>query len=165
MTSAGFHPHDHHRCIATAMRAAEAFCAAHRLQLTPVRKRTLEILLSEHRALGAYDLLARLDADGFGGQPPVAYRALDFLTTHGFAHKIEALNAYVACAIPGEQAGHAPAFLICRACGKVEEAEAEPAKGPLARAAREAGFAIERAVVEAQGLCPGCKPGAKDTAP
>lgn len=138
------------------MTAAEAHCATHRLQLTPVRRRTLEILLSEHRALGAYDILSRLDAAGFGGQPPVAYRALDFLTTHGFAHKIEALNAYVACAIPGGL--HAPAFLICRACGKVEEAEAEPAKGPLAQAARDAGFAIERAVIEAQGLCPACQP-------
>ncbi len=161
MTSAGFHPHDHHRCIADAMAAAEAHCAANRLHLTPVRRRTLEILLSEHRALGAYDILSRLNADGFGGQPPVAYRALDFLTTHGFVHKIEALNAYVACANPGSDgASHAPAFLICRACGKVEEAEADPAKGPLARAAREAGFAIERAVVEAQGLCPACHDGA-----
>jgi Fur family zinc uptake transcriptional regulator len=158
MSKPGFHPHDHHRCISDAMTAAEAHCAANRLHLTPVRRRTLEILLSEHRALGAYDILARLDAAGFGGQPPVAYRALDFLTMHGFVHKIEALNAYVACAIPGGTiAGHAPAFLICRACGKVEEAEAEPAKGPLARAARAAGFDIERAVIEAQGLCPGCK--------
>ncbi|NBR89307.1 MAG: transcriptional repressor [Rhodobacteraceae bacterium] len=150
-----FQPHDHARCISTAVDAAERFCAAQGLRLTPVRRRTLEILLSEHRALGAYDILAKLDADGFGSQPPVAYRALDFLTANGFAHKVEALNAYVACTHPG--ADHAPAFLICRSCGVVEEAEAAPDKGPLARAAREAGFAIERAVVEAQGTCPACR--------
>ena len=150
-----FHPHDHARCIADALAAAEAHCAASGLKLTPVRRRALEILLSAHRAMGAYDLLALLDADGFGSQPPVVYRALDFLTANGFAHKIEALNAYVACVHPGAE--HAPAFLICRACGTVEETEAATDRGPLARAARDAGFAIERAVIEAQGLCPACK--------
>jgi Fur family zinc uptake transcriptional regulator len=42
-------------------------------------EKTLEILLQDHRALGAYDILDRLRAAGFGSQPPVAYRALDFL--------------------------------------------------------------------------------------
>ena len=155
MSQAHFHPHDHASCIASALASAERACDALGLKFTPVRRRTLEILVSEHRALGAYDILARLDASGFGSQPPVAYRALDFLTANGFAHKIEALNDYVACTHPG--ADHSPAFLICRVCGTVEEAEAAPDRGPLARAAREAGFAIERAVVEAQGLCPACK--------
>ncbi len=47
--------------------------------MTPVRRRVLEILLEKHRAMGAYDVLDRLAAEGFGNQPPVAYRALDFL--------------------------------------------------------------------------------------
>ena len=147
----GFESHDHTRCIATGVAAADAHCRAAGLQLTPARRRVLEILLKEHRALGAYDILEIL---GGGAKPPMAYRALDFLVQHGFAHRIERLNAFIACAHPGED--HAPAFLICRGCDAVAEAPSEPTKGRLGDAARAAGFRIERAVVEAIGLCPNC---------
>ena len=150
----GFKSHDHTHCIAGSVAAVERFCDQHHLRFTPVRRRVLEILLSEHRALGAYDVLDRLRAEGLGSQPPVAYRALDFLVKHGFAHKVEKLNAFIACTHPGQS--HDPAFLICRTCGAVAEAETEPSKGQLGRAAREAGFAIEHTVVEAEGLCPHC---------
>jgi hypothetical protein len=63
---------------------------------------------AEHRALGAYAVLDQLREAGFGSQPPVAYRALDFLVAHGFAHKIERLNAFVACAHPGESHARLP---------------------------------------------------------
>ena len=151
----GFEKHDHSACISDAIGAAEALCAAQRLQFTPVRRRALEILLQRHKAMGAYEVLAELTDSGFGAQPPVAYRALDFLVRHGLVHKIEALNAYIACTHPG--ADHVPAFLICRECNRVQEAEAQPMQGALGRAARAAGFAIDRAVVEAQGLCPDCQ--------
>jgi Fur family zinc uptake transcriptional regulator len=114
----------------------------------------LELLLQEHRALGAYAILDLLRDAGFGSQPPVAYRALDFLAEHGFVHKIERLNAFVACSHPGE--AHSPAFMICRVCDTVAEAQSVPAKGALGAAARATGFQIERAVVEAEGLCPSC---------
>jgi Fur family zinc uptake transcriptional regulator len=114
----------------------------------------LEILLEAHRAMGAYDILDRLRDEGLGSQPPVAYRALEFLTTHGFVHRIEGLNAFIACTHLDH--GHAPAFLICRACERVVEAEVDPAAGELGRAANAAGFAIERTVREAIGLCPAC---------
>jgi Fur family zinc uptake transcriptional regulator len=155
MNPVGFETHDHRDCIAAGVGAAERVCAERRLQFTPVRRRVLEILLEAHRALGAYEILDRLRAEGLGSQPPVAYRALDFLARHGFVHKIERLNAFVACAHPDER--HAPAFMICRSCNAVAEARAEPAKGGLGRAAREAGFRIERTVVEAEGLCPNCR--------
>ena len=104
MTVVGFQKHDHARCVRSGLAAAEAECRVRKLRLTPVRRRALELLLSEHRALGAYDLLARLSDEGLGSQPPVAYRALDFLVKAGFAHKIEALNAYLACAHLGDDA-------------------------------------------------------------
>lgn len=154
MDTHGFHHHDHAGCIRDGLRAAEAYCAAHKLNLTPVRRRVLEILLGEHRAVGAYDILDHLRADDLGSQPPVAYRALDFLVRHGFAHKIERLNAFAACMHPGQD--HTPAFLVCRGCNAVAEAHAEPARGMLGRAAQARGFVIEQAVVEAVGLCPNC---------
>lgn len=154
-TSPGFERHDHSACVRTSLAKAEAQCAEQGLRLTPVRRRALEILLAEHRALGAYDLLSQLAAEGLGAQPPVAYRALDFLVKAGFAHKIEALNAYIACTHLGDD--HAPAFLICRSCHSVAESNTAPTKGRLGDAARAAGFVIERTVVEAEGLCPACQ--------
>jgi Fur family zinc uptake transcriptional regulator len=150
----GFDAHDHHRCVETGIAAAEAHCAAEGLRFTPVRRAALEILLGEHRAMGAYELLERLRDAGFGSQPPVAYRALEFLVANGFVHKIERLNAFIACAHPG--ATHSPAFLICRLCEAVAEAQSAPARGSLGDAARATGFQIERTVVEALGVCPAC---------
>ncbi len=154
MTALGFTAHDHEACIAEALQQAENRSRAQKLQFTPVRRRVLEILLHEHRALGAYEILDMLAADGLGSQPPVVYRALGFLVGQGLAHRIERINAYAACANPGHD--HIPAFLICRLCRAVAEAETELARGRLGAAAERAGFAIERIVVEAEGLCPGC---------
>ena len=156
----GFGKHDHRGCIADAIAAAESTCKTRKVQFTPVRRRVLQILLQEHRALGAYDILDRLRAEGLGSQPPVAYRALDFLVTHGFAHRIERLNAFIACSHPG--LAHAPAFLICRLCAAVAETSTAPARGALGTAAQAAGFTIERTVVEAEGVCPACQDGAAE---
>lgn len=150
----GFETHDHAQCVNAALAAAETRCAQEGLRFTPVRRKALELLLREHRALGAYTVLDLLRDAGFGSQPPVAYRALDFLTEHGFAHKIERLNAFVACTHPGES--HSPAFMICRKCDAVAETSSTPAKGALGEAARAAGFQIEKTVVEAEGICPSC---------
>ncbi len=140
--------------MSDALTVAEARCADNGLRFTPVRRKVFEILLQNHRALGAYTILDRLREDGFGSQPPVAYRALDFLVTNGLAHKIERLNAFIACVHPSHS--HTPAFMICRLCDAVAEAQSSPAQGALGKAARATGFRIERTVVEAEGVCPSC---------
>lgn len=155
MPAVGFSPHDHAHCVQDTLKQVEQHCAENGLNFTPVRKLTLEILLEEHRALGAYDVLERLSEAGFGSQPPVAYRALDFLTKNGFVHKVERLNAFVACTHPHEN--HTPAFLICRRCGTVAEEETDMETGRLAGLAERTGFVIEKAVVEIEGRCPNCK--------
>ena len=150
----GFEQHDHSDCVEKGMAVAEVHCAQKGLRFTSVRQKALEILLQEHRALGAYEVLDRLKEAGFGSQPPVAYRALDFLVENGFAHKIEKLNAFIACANPGTT--HSPAFMICRECDSVAETHLIPARAALGDVAKAAGFVIEKAVVEAEGLCPTC---------
>ena len=149
-----FAQHDHGHCSTDALARAEALAVARGVRLTPVRRRVLEILLEEHKAMGAYDVLTRLAAEGFGNQPPVAYRALEFLEDQGFAHRIRRLNAFTACMHPGED--HAPAFLICRVCDTVAEAPAALVMAALTKAAAQSGFAVERANIEAVGLCPAC---------
>ena len=152
MKAKAFSKHDHAHCIADGMRAAQEACEASGKRLTPVRAHVLEVLLRQHKAMGAYEILDELREAGFSAQPPQAYRALEFLTEAGLAHRIERLNAFVACAHPGSE--HAPAFLICRACGAVAEAEAAD---PLGQSAQDTGFKVERAVVEAEGVCPECR--------
>lgn len=150
-----FSDHKHTDCVITVLRTAEAICAERKLRMTPVRRRVLEILLEQHRAVGAYDVLERLRAEGLGSQPPVAYRALDFWVSAGLVHKIQNLNAFVACAHPAD--GHDPIFMICRGCGHVAESTASGKGSAAERAASAAGFRIEETVREIMGLCPSCQ--------
>lgn len=150
-----FSRHDHSHCAGDTLERAEAEAARRGARLTPVRKRVLEILLEAHRAMGAYEVLDRLAAEGFGNQPPVAYRALEFLVENGLAHRVRRLNAFAACMHPGEE--HAPVFLICRDCDGVAEAAAAPVRAALDSVAAELGFTVERANIEALGLCPACR--------
>ncbi|MEM9349032.1 MAG: transcriptional repressor [Pseudomonadota bacterium] len=150
-----FEHHDHELCVADALAAAENHCANGGVQFTPVRRRVLEILLEEHRALGAYDVLDRLKEDGLGSQPPAAYRALDFLVKNGLAHRIERLNAFVACT--HGPTDHVPAFLICETCNAVAETVSQTALGALDESASKAGFEISQVVVEARGICAPCR--------
>jgi Fur family zinc uptake transcriptional regulator len=150
-----FTPHDHAHCASDALALAEQLVAESGARLTPVRKRALEILLEEHRAMGAYDVLARLAEDGFGNQPPVAYRALEFLVEQGLAHRISAKNAFAACMHPGER--HNAVFLICTGCDRLAEADAAPVRAAIGKAAESASFEVTGTVVEATGLCASCR--------
>ncbi|MEM9058838.1 MAG: Fur family transcriptional regulator [Pseudomonadota bacterium] len=151
-----FVDHEHAGCIERGLADAEALCAARSLRLTDARRRVLEILLQEHRAIGAYEVLNRLSTSGENAHPPAAYRALDFLVAHGLAHKIERLNAFVACTRPRE--GHAPAFLICRDCRGVAETDVSFDMSPFDSAAEDVGFSVERTSIEVEGLCRSCQP-------
>ncbi|WP_347138444.1 Fur family transcriptional regulator [Paracoccus sp. SSK6] len=153
-TTPAFAPHDHRACEARALDKAAERLAQQGGRMTPVRRRTLEILLESHRAMGAYEVLDRLAAEGFGRQPPVAYRALEFLVEHGLAHRLQRLNAFAACLHPGHD--HAPAFLICRGCDTLAELPAAPVRAALSDLAAQTGFAVERVTIEALGLCPAC---------
>ena len=153
-TSLAFKKHDHSYCLEDAIKTVEYYCKLHELRLTSVRRKVLELLLQEHRALGAYDILDLLREAGFNSQPPVAYRALEFLVKYGFAHKIERLNAFVACTHPGED--HSPAFMICRKCDAVAEAQATASESSLSKVAQSSGFKVEETIIEARGVCPSC---------
>ncbi len=133
---------------------AEAHAQAGGLRLTPVRRRTLEILLEAHGALGAYEVLERLAAEGYGAQPPVAYRALNFLVEHGLAHRVRRLNAFTACVHPTQE--HRAAFLICDRCESVTEASVESLTRAMTEAAGAVGFKLERSTIEGVGLCSVC---------
>lgn len=133
----------------TKLNRAEADCAAKGLSLTPLRRRVLELLLEAEGPVKAYDLLAALKPDGTA-QPPTVYRALDFLTQAGLAHRVEALNAYLACVHTHD--GEVAELFICDTCGKVIEEHREV----VGQHAPE-GFRIERSVIEHYGRCADCR--------
>ena len=137
-----------------SIQQAEQYCQENGLNFTPVRRKVLEILLQKNTAIGAYEILDLLREAGFKNQPPVAYRALEFLVQNGFAHKIEQLNSFIGCMHPGKD--HSPAFMICRNCDSVSEEEALTRNFSVSQIASQAGFTVEKAVIEARGLCHSC---------
>ena len=137
-----------------SIQQAEQYCQENGLNFTPVRRKVLEILLQKNTAIGAYEILDLLREAGFKNQPPVAYRALEFLVQNGFAHKIEQLNSFIGCMHPGKD--HSPAFMICRNCDSVSEEEALTRNFSVSQIAAKAGFTVEKAVIEARGLCHSC---------
>jgi len=146
--------HDHNSCRQKVMEAAKAYCEQKRLKLTPVREAVLNMLLNEHQALGAYEILEGLRVAGFSAQPPVAYRALNFLRDIGFVHKIEQLNSYIACYHP--DMSHSPVFLICQSCNDITEKSIDRHKDEFSIMADETGFQITNLVLEAKGTCQAC---------
>ncbi|MEX2642687.1 MAG: Fur family transcriptional regulator, partial [Acetobacterales bacterium] len=124
-------------------------------RLTPLRRSVLELVLESVAPVGAYTVLERLQEKlKRRVAPPTVYRALDFLLRQGLIHRIERFNAFVACPHPGE--GHRAQFLICTCCGLVRELDDAPVDEAIDRAAKRAGFAIERGLVEIEGRCPEC---------
>jgi len=140
--------------VENSIQEAEQYCQENGLNFTPVRRKVLEILLQKNTAIGAYEILDLLREAGFKNQPPVAYRALDFLVQNGFAHKIEQLNSFIGCTHPGKD--HSPAFMICRKCDSVSEEEALTRDFSVSQIGLKTGFTVEKAVIEAKGLCHSC---------
>jgi len=148
--------HDHAHCEATAIADAEALCAERDLRLTPGRRQVLEALLSDHRPVGAYEIMDRLAAHGPRPAPITVYRALDFLLQAGMVHRIASRNAFVAC-IRNHAAGDSVVFLLCERCGAVGEAKSDAVRNALDAAAADVGFAPKLPVIEVSGLCAHCR--------
>ena len=130
-------------------------CVREGLHLTPLRRQVLAILAESSSPLGAYaiiDQLSRLEGKPIA--PPTVYRTLEFFLENGFIYKIESRNAYAPC----EHLGHAHhgALLLCEKCGRSDEIEDVKLDRLLQEAAKRAGFAPHRQMVELVGLCRDC---------
>jgi Fur family zinc uptake transcriptional regulator len=136
---------------------AERTCAERGLRLTRLRRRVLEILLEHGGPVKAYDLLEAMRDSGRPIPPATAYRTLEFLLEQGFAHRVNALGAYVACT--GEHAGPRLFLLICSVCRKTEEISDPEIYHSMLGRLNELGFPLAGGSVEVQGICPCCARG------
>ena len=65
-------------------------------KLSDTQKRVHRILTAARNPLSAYDVLDKMRSKG-AVTPPTVYRSFDKLIEKGLAHRLESLNAYVAC--------------------------------------------------------------------
>jgi Fur family zinc uptake transcriptional regulator len=147
--------HDHRACASELLAHAEESCRSRGLTLSPQRRRVLGALAASHAPIGAYDIIDRLAVDGPRPAPISVYRALSFLTEAGLAHRIERLNAYVACARTHRDTG-ALVFLICETCHQVGEVAASDVGIDLATLGAGVGLTPRSAAIEITGICSDC---------
>jgi Fur family zinc uptake transcriptional regulator len=146
--------HDHSRCVSRIKETAEKICLERGLQLTPIRRRVLEIVSARHAPIGAYDILAALKKNEGALAPPTVYRALEFLVEAGLVHRIDTLNAFITCESPDEI--HTGQFLVCRSCSRVTELDDPAITRLLLQKAKGAGFSSDSQTVEIKGICADC---------
>jgi len=147
--------HDHKVCLDRSLSRAEATYARQGGRLTELRESVLKELAKSHKALGAYDIMRRIEQGGRAIAPISVYRALDSLVAAGLVHRLESANAFVAC--HGSHDRTRPVlFLLCERCGTVAESPAPELVRSLGTAARQADFALTRPTLEARGLCSHC---------
>ena len=145
------HPHPHEtQSVQSRLDTARALCADKGERFTPLREHVLELVISDGGAVKAYDLLDRLKPEIGSPKPPTVYRALDFLSRLGLIHRVEALNAFIACDHSHE--GELAEFFICENCNSVEERHAHDHAD-----CKPDGFKIARSVVEHYGECGDCR--------
>ena len=146
--------HDHQRCIDDAIAIAEELCAEHGLRLTVTRRRVLELIWRGHEPVGAYAILAALNESGRRAAPTIIYRALNFLDSHGFIHRIHSLNAYIGC--PDPRLPHSGQFLICGECRSTHEMNYPEIVRAIRDRAHQQGFELGQQTIEIHGRCPDC---------
>ncbi len=136
------------------VREVERACEERGLRLTPLRADVLRLVADARHPVKAYDLLAKISESKAGSAPPTIYRALDFLLENGFIHKLESINAFVACHHPSVR--HTVPFLICDTCHAAIEMEDEKIGHQLEDKARALGFTPLAQTLEVHGLCASC---------
>lgn len=105
--------------------------------------------------LSAYDLLDQLREDGLKA-PLQVYRALDKLVERGLAHRLESLNAFVACADQHCHRTGLIGFAICDTCGRVDEFADPVVETRLGDWAATNGFVAKTTTMEIRGRCAVC---------
>lgn len=124
--------------------------------LSPTNQKIYKVLQRAGQPLSAYELLDKLRAQGVRS-PPTVYRALEKLQNEGLVHRVESLNAFVACrhACADHHAQMSP-FAICTKCGTVRELCEPTLERALKQLGQEFLGQVDHKVFEVSGLCHAC---------
>ena len=151
---AGQH-HHHEHSGAGLIAAAQAALVKSGEQWTEMRGDVFEALAAMDRPSSAYDIAESVSARRAKRVAANSvYRILDLFVRTNLARRVESANAYIANSHPGCR--HDCIFLICDSCGRTEHIDDDRLTGALVDAAKAAGFADVRPVVELRGFCADC---------
>jgi Fur family transcriptional regulator, zinc uptake regulator len=126
-------------------------------QMSKNQKLVLGVLSRAGTPLSAYQILDELRTEGFRA-PLQVYRALDQLRGIGVVHRLESMNAFVACSHPADHS-HADepiGFTICERCGAVAEIHDRDFQSFIDGISARTGFQAHKTTVEIRGLCRAC---------
>lgn len=132
----------------------DAYCKAKKIRPSEPRRFVLGIIDTASKPLTAYEILDALGQYIKNPKPPTVYRALEALSEYGFIHRIESLNAYLACHENHRHNGSQ--FLICDNCRNVQEIHLCSIPDSLQKQALAKDFAVRYWNVELHGLCAAC---------
>lgn len=151
---AQIHHHHEHEGESLA-EAAEAALVAAGEQWTDMRADIFGILSEFAKPASAYDI-AELVSRKRGKRVAAnsVYRILDLFVSTNLARRVESANAYVVNSHPG--CVHDCVFLICDKCGNATHLDDDNLSASVRNAARGAGFADVRPVIEVRGRCGNC---------
>jgi len=123
--------------------------------LTRNQELVYAVLGDAEAPLSAYTILDRVRDDGIRA-PQQVYRALEKLLDFGLIHRLESINAFVACSHPAHESHSMTAFAICESCGGVIEFSDGSLAAALQERAGSEGFRIGKSTIEVRGLCRSC---------
>jgi len=119
-----------------------------------LKTQVLRILRRRSEPLSAYDILDEMRQTDVKMAPTTVYRALANLAETRSIHRLESLNAYVACQC--ENHHDASILSICDDCGAVGENIAPDLVDTLSSLLGKNGFSAQRHVIEVHGTCGMC---------
>ena len=123
--------------------------------LTKTQPLVLTILNKADMPLSAYSILDGLREFGFKA-PLQVYRALDRLIELGKVHRIESMNAFIACEHSLCKVSDMTAFTICDKCEKVSEVKDKELSDYMHLRAEKFGLQAPKTNIEFHGLCSHC---------
>ena len=123
--------------------------------LTKNQQLVLTILNKADMPLSAYSILDGLREFGFKA-PLQVYRALDRLIELGKVHRIESMNAFIACEHSLCKVSDMTAFTICDKCEKVSEVKDKELSDYMHLRAEKFGLQAPKTNIEFHGLCSDC---------
>ena len=128
--------------------------------LTNKQALVMNLLGKTKGPLSAYAILDQLHDSGFRG-PVQVYRALEKLMELGLVHRLESLNAFVACQqrTCDHQSKKTIIFTISEICGSVQELVNNGLEHLVRSLEKDIDFLTNRSVIELKGICSTCKDG------